>query len=193
MNLINCMHEESDSGTSPILGPFSGPWSGSEQWTQARPCTSPVLGLFSGPWVGVEQLKKVYRGTSTVVDGPGCMRVSSQCSLQDNPYDTTFIRLGRPWVMPWETPFLEEDFDDISPMGTTKESQVLRDRSLRGLANAQRDGSQNADAPMIFSKMSRARRLIRCKGRRIAFKTSNVPQPWRAEIYCARSVSTCRS
>jgi hypothetical protein len=186
MDSINCIEdcrcvEGSNSGTSPILGPFSGPWIGTEQWKKAHRSISPILGPFSGPWISVEQWKHIHLGTSTVVHEPGCMTASSRCPLQDDPYDATVIRVGRPWVMPLS----EQDLDNIGPMAATKESQSLQ-QSLRDLANAQGDGSQNVDVSTIFPKMSRARRRIRCKERRIVFKISNVPQPWRAEMYCAR-------
>lgn len=163
MDSVNCIEgcrcsEGSHSGTLPILGPFSG------------------------PWIGIEQWKQVHLGTSTAVNEPGCMAASSPCPLRDDPYDTTILCVGRPWVMPLS----EQDLDSIGPMRATKESQTLRGQSLRNLANAQRDGSQNVDITTIFTKMSPERRRIRCKERRIVQRISNVPQPCRVEMHCAK-------
>lgn len=141
--------------------------------------SSPILGPFAGPWVSVEQWKQAYLlRTSTVIDEPGCMATSSQCPLQDNPYDATTVRLGKPWVI-----------DNIGPTGATKESQRFRNQSLRDLVVAQREGPQAVNVPLIFSKMSRARQRIGWKARRLVFKTFKAPQPRRAEICSERSVS----
>lgn len=150
-----------------------------------NPSSAPILGPFAGPWMSVAKWKQTHLRTSTVVEEPGCVATSSQCPLQDDPYDATVIRLGKPWAMPLSG----QDFDSIGPTGATKESQKLRDQSLRDLANAQRDGSQDVNVPLLFSKLSGAQRRVRWKARHLVFKTFNAPQPRRAEICFVRSAS----